>query len=295
MPIIKSDALKGIEATKWQYLAIFGIHLAGIAVAWFTVQTLWSVVYIIWQGMALSMLVAGVRSSTKWRRRVLWPAGIALLLSVAILILQAGVALYGIVLLGLLIMVTGGLIIIGVRLFGRKISFRWLLIPQSFAVVGLMFILISALLAPPAVPAADEPASEQLAYLHYTDQYDRQYGVFPLLFRRDFRRLERLHNLRARDAIQTANDRYHAAWILQHGLCRENYRLAHEYARDAKNEGVPGVDPQRLDFIYTATYDRWQLAQGGEQTSGTQVTIGGSGEQRSCDHPDIPAAVRPHD
>lgn len=279
---------------KWQYLALVSIHLAGGAVVWFTVQTLWPVVYIIWQGTALSMLLAGVQSSSKWQRRLLWTIGIALMLSIATLALQAGLALYAIALLGLAGLIAGGLIITGVRLSGREVSFRWVLIPQSFAVVSLMIILISALLAPPAVPVTDEPASEQLAYLYYTDQYDRQYGVFPLRFRRDFQRLERLHNLRARDAIQTVRDKYHAAWVLQHGFCRENYRLAYEYASDAKDEGVPGVDPQALNFIYAATYDRWQLAQGGQQTSDTQTTIGGSGEQRSCDHPDVPSAVRPY-
>lgn len=81
----------------------------------------------------------------------------------------------------------------------------------------------------------------------------------------DWLRRRRLAQLIRRGALQTPEDRYRAALILQHSFRRSGYRRAHTLAVQAAEQGY---GPAR--WLAAATLDRWLLARNRPQKYGTQ-------------------------
>ncbi len=95
----------------------------------------------------------------------------------------------------------------------------------------------------------------------------------PELSLRDDERRQRLESLAADGALQSADDYYYAAYLLQHGTLPEEFRRAHDFAAEAVTRGTR---PAR--WLFAATLDRWLVALGKPQQYGTQyVRIGTHG------------------
>jgi hypothetical protein len=74
----------------------------------------------------------------------------------------------------------------------------------------------------------------------------------------------------AADRSQTAEDYYHAAWIMNHGETPEDARNAHLLA---SRSSEMGYRPAR--WLAAASYDRWQMYQGKPQKYGTNYIYDG--------------------
>lgn len=123
-----------------------------------------------------------------------------------------------------------------------------------------------------------ESYHNELRVLFEADQADRRAVAArtmtqPELNVRDYERRQRLDILAAEGAIQSADDYYYAAFILQHGTLPEEYRRAHDFAAQALTRGSR---PAR--WLFAATLDRWLVATGEPQQYGTQyIRIGAHG------------------
>jgi hypothetical protein len=87
---------------------------------------------------------------------------------------------------------------------------------------------------------------------------------------RDLERRERVMEMVAAEALNTAEDYYHAAWIMNHGDTPQDARNAH---RLALRSSELGYRPAR--WLAAATYDRWQMYQGKPQKYGTNYVYDG--------------------
>jgi hypothetical protein len=87
---------------------------------------------------------------------------------------------------------------------------------------------------------------------------------------RDRKRRERVMEIADTNEIQTAEDYYHAAWIMNHGDTPEEARNAHILAFRSSELGH---GPAR--WLTAATYDRWQMYQGKPQKFGTNYVYDG--------------------
>ena len=87
---------------------------------------------------------------------------------------------------------------------------------------------------------------------------------------RDLERRERVMEMVAAEALNTAQDYYHAAWIMNHGDTPQDARNAH---RLALRSSELGYRPAR--WLAAATYDRWQMYQGKPQKYGTNYVYDG--------------------
>ncbi len=95
----------------------------------------------------------------------------------------------------------------------------------------------------------------------------------PELNLRDYERRQELDLLAAEGHIQSADDYYCAALLLQHGTLPEEFRRAHDFAAEAM---LRGSVPAR--WLFAATLDRWLVATGKPQQFGTQfVRVGTHG------------------
>jgi hypothetical protein len=87
---------------------------------------------------------------------------------------------------------------------------------------------------------------------------------------RDLKRRERVMELVAANELHTAEDYYHAAWVMNHGDTADEARNAHALAlRSCKF----GYRPAR--WLAAASYDRWQMYQGKPQKYGTNYLYDG--------------------
>jgi hypothetical protein len=87
---------------------------------------------------------------------------------------------------------------------------------------------------------------------------------------RDLQRRQRVMELVAENMLHTAEDYYHAAWIMNHGDTPEDARNAHMLALHASEMGYR---PAR--WLTAASYDRWQMYQGKPQKYGTNYIYDG--------------------
>lgn len=78
-----------------------------------------------------------------------------------------------------------------------------------------------------------------------------------------------LHELRARGGA-SADDLYHAAWLLNHGETPDEARRAHDLAREAASKGHAGAR-----WLTAAAFDRWCMYEGRPQRYGTQFVPDG--------------------
>ncbi|TKX50373.1 hypothetical protein EXE49_07250 [Halorubrum sp. ASP121] len=148
------------------------------------------------------------------------------------------------------------------------------------AMVGGSVLAVVA--APPAVPAEDWPADQQLNYIERTDQRDRETGAV-IDRRRDYRRAERVLSLLTAGKADAPEEWLDAAIVLHHGTCPEHFELANRLAVAAnESAAVTATDWVRL------TYDRWQVSMGEPQRYSTQT---GTRPVNAACHPPVPAAL----
>lgn len=81
---------------------------------------------------------------------------------------------------------------------------------------------------------------------------------------RDAGRRYRVMELVAENKLHTAEDYFHAAWIMNHGDTPDDAKNAHELALRSSELGYR---PAR--WLAAASYDRWQMYQGKPQKYGT--------------------------
>lgn len=87
---------------------------------------------------------------------------------------------------------------------------------------------------------------------------------------RDLSRRERVLALVAANGLHTAEDYYHAAWIMNHGDTPDDAQAAHQLALRSHDLGYR---PAR--WLAAASYDRWQMYQGKPQKYGTNYVYDG--------------------
>ena len=87
---------------------------------------------------------------------------------------------------------------------------------------------------------------------------------------RDAQRRERVMQSFAERKLSTAEDYYHAAWIMNHGDTPEDAKNAHVFALRSNELGHR---PAR--WLAAASYDRWQMYQGKPQKYGTNYLYDG--------------------
>ena len=85
------------------------------------------------------------------------------------------------------------------------------------------------------------------------------------LMRRDGTRLTRVKQLYQNSQLRTGTDYYHAAMILQHGVCPEDYLLAHELCIVAISKGY-----ESAKWLAAASEDRFLMNIDRPQRFGTQ-------------------------
>ena len=87
------------------------------------------------------------------------------------------------------------------------------------------------------------------------------------MFQRDRVRRQRVEELLESNALQTAEDYFHAAMIFQHGETTDHIWRAYELASRGVELGHPVSR-----WLTAAAYDRWLMRQGKPQKYGTQYT-----------------------
>ena len=87
---------------------------------------------------------------------------------------------------------------------------------------------------------------------------------------RDLERRQRVMDLVAANELQTAQDYYHAAWIMNHGDTPDDARQAHILATRSSD-----MDHRPARWLAAASYDRWQMYQGRPQKYGTNYVYDG--------------------
>lgn len=87
---------------------------------------------------------------------------------------------------------------------------------------------------------------------------------------RDLERRERVMKLVSANELQTAEDYYHAAWIMNHGESLDDARNGHKLALRSSELGY-----RQARWLAAATYDRWQMYQGKPQRYGTNYIFDG--------------------
>ena len=87
---------------------------------------------------------------------------------------------------------------------------------------------------------------------------------------RDLERRERVMEIFAANELHTAEDHYHAAWIMNHGDMPDDARNAHMLALRSSDSGY-----RAARWLAAATYDRWQMYQGKPQKYGTNYVYDG--------------------
>ena len=88
--------------------------------------------------------------------------------------------------------------------------------------------------------------------------------------KRDVERRERVMEMVAANELLTAEDYYHAAWIMNHGDKYDDAENAHKLALRSSELGHR---PAR--WLAAASYDRWQMYQGKPQKYGTNYIYDG--------------------
>jgi hypothetical protein len=125
-----------------------------------------------------------------------------------------------------------------------------------------------------------EQSSSELRAIFDADQTDRRLGLQPGVGDRDQERLARVLELIEDGTVQTAEDHFRAAMVLQHtpivlgveDARRAHYLKAHQLAQRAAELGHP-----KARWLAAATYDRWLMTGNEPQKYGTQYHADGDG------------------
>lgn len=269
--------------TRW-YGLITLVTLISTGIAIFAGAPVWLSAAVFYVGALAALGTLWPALADNWRRVILLVLGLSLLTFVGMTLARFALVVYPITILNLILVFAAWVLIGVMRLFGRSGGLGWVSVFQAALVAGGTVLLGSALLAPPALPDETASSEAQMEHLRMTDGYDRNYGVYPLMYSRDRDRLRCVLDIYAAGEIDTAEEKVHAAWVLQHSsVCHEQHELAFQFAREARTEE---------DFIYQATYDRWQNALGKEGRYGTQTTTNMEAGKPACDHPMVPEDLR---
>ena len=218
-----------------------------------------------WAALGLLVLMAEARRVHKVGVLISLTLAVALSLSTH----WFGLVAFLLVYFGLILFIVTVLIFAVFRLFRKKPRIRALVIPLLMTLMGAFGILLSAWSSKPLPPIPEQAmsASDELKYIHDTDQTDRGTGYWLLDPGRDRIRLQRVKALYRAGQITAPMDQFHAAWVYQHASCADDFQVAYELAKAAAGPAIPEQHPP-LDHL---AYDRWQLSLGKRQTYGTQL------------------------
>lgn len=119
----------------------------------------------------------------------------------------------------------------------------------------------------------------ELKRLHDDDQADRTPPKgkeidWAIVGPRDKSRLKRVKELLARNLLQTGNDYYRAALVLQHGEEPEDFLLSHEFCVIAMAKGKNDEDTR---WLAASSEDRFLMNIGRPQRFATQFRSEGNG------------------
>lgn len=117
--------------------------------------------------------------------------------------------------------------------------------------------------------------NEELMRMEQEDQDDRAPSArksydWTVLARRDDARLARVKELYRQNKLQTGNDYFRAALVLQHSQASEDYLLAHELCVVALSKGKTNAQALDARGLAAATEDRFLMSIDRPQRFGTQ-------------------------
>lgn len=120
------------------------------------------------------------------------------------------------------------------------------------------------------VRTISRPTNAEMTAIYDADQADRRVTTidWSVAGPADEKRRARTEELLGSGALQSGDDFYHAAFILQHGAAADDYLKAHLLAMVAIARGKPGAT-----WIASATLDRYLQTIGKPQVLGTQFTL----------------------
>ncbi len=116
--------------------------------------------------------------------------------------------------------------------------------------------------------AYEKSINLELLEMYEADQGDRSGAIdWSIVAPRDEQRRQRVKEILDAGEIKTADDHFHAAMVLQHGVGPEDYKLAHELALEASE-----LDPDHSTarWLAAAAKDRYLQSIGEPQIYGTQ-------------------------
>ena len=140
----------------------------------------------------------------------------------------------------------------------------------SFAIAVLFSLIIFQYTSSKSALTQTSPDNAELARLYREDQSDRTDGTktdWSKVGPRDKARLARTKQLYQGNQLNTPNDYYHAALILQHGDVPEDFLLAHEFCVVAISKGR---NDKYTRWLAAASEDRFLMNIGRPQRFGTQ-------------------------
>lgn len=122
--------------------------------------------------------------------------------------------------------------------------------------------------------------NEELLAMYEADRYEHanqpkfNTAEYKAMRARDLERRQHVMKIAAENALQSREDYFHAAWIMNHGDTPADAEHAHQFALHASQMGHR---PAR--WLAAASYDRWQMYQGRPQKYGTNYVYDGQGDR----------------
>lgn len=122
--------------------------------------------------------------------------------------------------------------------------------------------------------------NEELLALYQADRYEHANQAkfntpeYKAMRARDLDRRERVLEMAAANELQSAEDYFHAGWIMNHGDTPTDAEYSHRFAMRSSEMGHR---PAR--WLAAASYDRWQMYQGKPQKYGTNYVFDGQSDR----------------
>jgi hypothetical protein len=122
--------------------------------------------------------------------------------------------------------------------------------------------------------------NEELLALYKADKYEHANQAkfntlkYKAMRARDLERRQRVMGMAAMHELQSAEDYFHAAHIMNHGATSVDAEHAYQFALRSSEMGHR---PAR--WLAAASYDRWQMYQGKPQKYGTNYVFDGQGDR----------------
>jgi hypothetical protein len=220
----------------------------------------------IWSALGLLVLLAEARRTHKLGVLI----ALALAVTLSLFTHWFGFAAFMLGYLGAILFIGTVLVVAALRLFRKKPSLRALVLPLTMILIAAGGVLLSAWSSRPVPPIPQQAMSlsDELRYIHDTDQSDRFTMYMVIDPERDRIRLQRVKALYRAGQITEPMDQYRAAMVYQHASCAGDFQVAYELARAGEaGHAAPATYPP----LSHLAYDRWQMALGKQQTYGTQL------------------------